>query len=721
MDIDLLISKKFDEFYKKNKRFVDINSDLKLQINPSEVKEYLDKSNLYYRLSAKRYLKIEWIINRMYDYLKNEGYYINNEIAEVILRDISKARSINRINLNKTFFLKTNIITKYELDLLKKSIIQKQGSLNKTNKDIINRNTKLEKTFTHKFFNDTLFNSNLEKDTVFAYNKHRIINKKMGQQQALMNFAKNSKVNDIRDLCYYCRILDLNININEAIEVIMYKRVAIYKIEPINKHNKGLKLKFVDSIYELRKLMSDRDWDCYYNYTIDKKFVLEELGLIFDITRERVRQIINKADRKAKRHKYLFLPFKEYLDEIIKYQDFVSVNKLMDSVLIEFGQTIDEISVELNILNHLFNTKYRIFEDKIVNFDENELKNEILNELIIDSSKDYIIIKKDELYNHVNKFFLKSPRKINRYLFKLIDNIIFDNKEEYVLIKRNRITNVDICKWILTNIGEPVHYSVVHEKYCEYVKNSDMSPRSIHATLDRSEEEGIIRTFTGTYGLRELGADKHVFAKDLAIKVLGKYNRPMHYTEIIVEVQKLSDAKDNTIYTNLNTSPEFISNNEGVYALKAWEKKLDENFQNKRVMERKIINHGYNKHHNYTIKYLIKESIFNDYTLRLPSNVPIKLDSVVKVVSTNNEEFIIRFNHKFNSFYRFDRVLSILDISNDDYIYLEILSPDYIRFFREHEYYMYLDDGLYLDNKKQTYKHKEEDLEDLLSLFYKEV
>ncbi|MBU5310602.1 hypothetical protein KQI38_01055 [Tissierella carlieri] len=720
MDIHLLINEKFDVLYKKNKRYVDICSDLNLNIFPSEIRSYLDYSNLYYKLSNKRYLKVEWIIDRMYEYLETEGYYIDNTIAEIIVRDVSKAQSINRKNLTNIFFSEIDIITKYELDLIRESICKKHKDLNIENKDKSKSEINIEKFYYKKFFMKNTFNSDLEKNIIITYNNYRIINE-MGFNQSIRHFINTEGVNDIRDLCQACKFVSLDISINDVIDIIGYRRVGIFKIEPINDKDKNIHLSFKDSIDEFKKRIKSRDWDCYYNYVIDKIFTLEELGKIFNITRERVRQVIKKADRIVKREKHIFHPFKGYLEHIFEHLDYIYIDKLKESSLIIFGQSSDELEIELNLLNYLFGTKYHIFQDKIFNFDKTEIGETIVLEVFGDELVDCKFLKKEDLYLHIYNINFKEPRKVIRYLIEHMNNIIFSDTEEYVLIKRNRITNVDICKWILYNIGEPVHYSFVYERYCEYMKNQDMSLRSLHATLDRSEEQGIIRTFTGTYGLVELGAEKHVFARDLAIKVLKEYNRPMHYSEIIREVQKQSNVKDNTTYANLNTSPEIISNNDGVYALKIWKEKLDDSFQEKQVIERKLIKHGYNKFGNYAIKYLIKDNIFDDHILRLPSNIPIELNSIVKIVNTNDDEFMIKYYSKLNYFYRFDRVLSISNIKSREYIFLELISPDYIRVFKEHEYYMYLDGKLILSNKKLTHYNEEQDIDDILSIFYKDV
>lgn len=718
MDIDLLINKKFDELYKKNKRYVDICSDLNLSIVPSEIRSYLEHSNLYYKLSNKRYLKVEWIIDRMYEYLKTEGYYIDNGIAETIIRDVSRVHSINHSSLTNIFFSGIEVITKHELDLINENISKKHRDLKIENKEKKMSEASIEKSYYKRFFIENTFISDLEKNIITTYNNYRIINE-VGHDQSIIHFINKEGVNHIRDLCQSCKLVGLDKNINDIIYMVGYRRVGISKIEPIN--DKNIHTNFKDSIDELKNKIKSRDWDCYYNYVIDKTFTLEELGKVFDITRERVRQVINKVDKMVRLEKHLFYPFKEYLEQIFEHLDFVSLDKLRKSSLIIFGQSPYELATQLNFINYLFDTKFHIFQDYIYNFDKTKIIDGIMLEIFGDELSDHKILDKQKLYVHIYNANFKEPRKIIKYIIELIDNIIFSDTEEYVLIKRNRITNVDICKWILYNIGEPVHYSVVHQKYCEYMENEDMSLRSLHATLDRSEEQGIVRTFTGIYGLLELGAEKHVFTKDLAIKVLEEYNRPMHYSEIIREVQKQSDAKDNTIYASLNTSPEIISNNDGVYALKIWEEKLDDSFQEKQEIERKLIKHGYNKFENYAIKYLIKDNIFDDYTLRLPSNIPIELDSVVKVVTINDDEFMIKYNSKLNYLYRFDRVLNISNIKSRQYIFLELISSDYIRVFREHEYYMYLEGELILNNKKLTHNNEKQDIDDILSIFYKDV
>lgn len=719
MKNDLIISKQFDEFFKLNRRFISIDSDINLPQNISNIISYLEGNKLYYQISSKRFIKVEWIIDRMNDYLENEGYYIDESIAEEILREISKTKSINRKNLKKTFFSKVSLITRYELNLLRHNI-------SSTHRRMMHKNTfsyelleDIESNFYKHVSNEEVSNYNIENNISKIYEKHKYINKK-GDKYALIKLSENVNFKDIRELCQFTRLANIQIYISDVLTIMGLKRVGIHKIEKANSKYDLVTLNFQDSLLQMKNRMKTRDWDCYYNYTIDKKFTLEELGNIFDISRERVRQIVNMANMIANEYKYFFIPFRDYLDGILKYIDSVSVEKLKNSHLVHFSQSKEKLELELNLLNNLFSTNYHIYENKVFNFDINNLKEVLLSEILVDDSRDYKVLNKKQLLNYIRAINFKYPLDTYNYIISLFDNIIIDNEQEFMLIKKSRVINIDICRWILVNIGEPVHYSVIHEKYCQYIGNN-MSLQSILATLDRSEEQGIIRTFTGTYGLIELGAQKHTFTKDIVIRVLGEFNRPMHYTEIIREVQKESEAKDNTIYANLNNSAELLSNNEGVYALEIWKDKLDEAFLIKRENERILINHDYNKYNNYVIKYLITDNVLKDYTLRLPTNLPIDLQSITRIINSNNEEFLIKYNSKLNYLSGFDRVLNFSNIKNGEYIYIEVISSDYLKVYKDYEYNKYLEGILSFGIVEESYNIEEGEVVDLLSIFFKDV
>lgn len=719
MDMDLLISKQFEEFYSKKKRFIDINLDIDLPITSSEIKAYITENKFYYRLSAKRYLKLRWIIERMYQYLNNEGYYINQDIAEEIVRSISKTASINRKNLKRTFFSNCEIITEHELNTIINDISEYQVNLEKKKKGAEKGGHVKNDASTIVFKTET-FDSDLDKYITFSYMGLMLTNK-MSQEQIILKTRKNFKHDDIRELCFCYRIIRPDLTIHKAITEIGYKRVGLYNIEPISNKNNATTFVFKDIFPQLRKQIGDREWECLYNYSIEKNFTLEELGSIFDVSRQRILQILKKAKSKAKKCEYLLTPFREYLDELFKYKDFISVNELIRHNLIIFSDDFKEFKSQIKLLNYFLNTNYHVFDENLFNINQEKLKEMILIEIFSECDSEYRIMEKKVVYDIIAKLEFKKPMEVTKYIIPLLDNILFADYWEHLLIKRKKTTKVDICKWILFNIGEPVHYSVVHEEYCKYIDNDNMSQRSMHATLDRSEDQGIIRTFTGIFGLEELGARKHIFAKDLAIDILERLNRPMHYSEIIQEVQKYSDAKENSIYAYLNFSEDIISNNDGVYALRTWEDKLGESFVAKKDLERKLIKHDYNKYSNYTIKYLINQSVFDNYSLRLPSKVPFELIPIVKIVDVNNEEYLIKYYNSHGYLYRIDKVLNFLGIKTGEFIYLELLSPDCIRIFKEKEYHAYINEELIIKNKRQINYDEDEHIDDLLSIFFKDV
>jgi CheY-like chemotaxis protein len=43
--------------------------------------------------------------------------------------------------------------------------------------------------------------------------------------------------------------------------------------------------------------------------------------------------------------------------------------------------------------------------------------------------------------------------------------------------------------------------------------------------MDRGRNEGIVRTFTGTFGLEELGEKQHITIQDIAIKIMKEDKR----------------------------------------------------------------------------------------------------------------------------------------------------------------------------------------------------
>lgn len=204
--------------------------------------------------------------------------------------------------------------------------------------------------------------------------------------------------------------------------------------------------------------------------------------------------------------------------------------------------------------------------------------------------------------------------------------------------------------------------------------------------------------------------------------ILKRKNRPMHYDEIIKELKNTKNIKYNTAYSRLRKNLNILSNGRGIYALKDWKDKLPEEFKLAQKSNKQILEHGYNKYENYTIKYNITKSVFKNKSLRVPSNVPIDLFGLVLLNDMQRNEYYVEYQKKYKTLVRIDIALNSMQISEDEIIYLELIDDKNIIIYREYEYIDYLKNG---KDFNKTYDNRVEiadsaQVQDLLSLFKKE-
>ena len=65
--------------------------------------------------------------------------------------------------------------------------------------------------------------------------------------------------------------------------------------------------------------------------------------------------------------------------------------------------------------------------------------------------------------------------------------------------------------------------------------------------------------------------------------------------------------------------------------------------------------------------------------------------------------------------------MHISNIKSGEHIFLEIVSRDYMRVFKEEEYEMYLKEDLILYSDERSESEKEEYIDKIFELLYKEV
>ncbi|XOQ17257.1 MAG: Sigma70-r4 domain-containing protein [Sporanaerobacter sp.] len=403
--------------------------------------------------------------------------------------------------------------------------------------------------------------------------------------------------------------------------------------------------------FKKKSKISSRNWELFKRYELGKKQVtLQEVGDIYGLTRERVRQIVKKVSKKFKHHncKKQFRKYIFFVQDLICDYGVLCLKYKKDLREIEkiFGDW--DIIEAINLLN--------LIEDKLIVVDNvyvytKDKYEHILNYL------DYIVDKKrkkfvgtenlDNMYTQLNiekwrekEFFKSIIQKDKRFYINESENSCYFAEEHF-----DRYT---ILYMIFQKIGEPVHYSVVMEEYIR-ITGEKTNLRLILSYLDRRKDL-FVRTFTGIYGLREWGVDEHIFVVDLVVELLEKKQSAMHYHDIYECIKEKTLAKETTVYTLMQLDERIATLGHGFYGLvsqvqngniKYYSNIVDAN-NNRRLGY--LLGKNINEYGNTVIAYRLVDTIINSYSIKIPKIFNIYLNNEVCVFDKDHNKYSCSFN-----------------------------------------------------------------------------
>lgn len=302
-----------------------------------------------------------------------------------------------------------------------------------------------------------------------------------------------------------------------------------------------MKSQIYETIDELLSDLNSREADVIKKrFGINSKpLSLEKIGKEYGITRERVRQIEDKALKKIS-HKSLQLAFFEKtLYPIIN--DLLGDLKIKREIFIyrKLNEIYDIKEEEMNILRFFFNIFEKIYykeENRLFNsflstqkhFFEKGLK--ILNHLYnrLEKNKDTILKEEDVLkilLNEIKIHWNIQPSVEEILEFLKISKVIKRNPlNEYGHFKHPRITPVLLknkIKIIFEIEKRPLHFNEIHQKLLElseiedellpFVWKKRYTNHSIHNAL--LENDDFVKYGRGKYVLREWGYEEgHIIA-----------------------------------------------------------------------------------------------------------------------------------------------------------------------------------------------------------------
>ncbi len=241
-----------------------------------------------------------------------------------------------------------------------------------------------------------------------------------------------------------------------------------------------------------------------YGYEDGQKKTLEQIGNQFNITRERVRQIIVKS------HKYFKHPIrKTYFQEILEHIEYsllhnrgvVSVKDLSQINFFSTG-TKKQLRFLLNLIADLYEERYRVIEKKFfTSLNDDEFKRLSIN---IDEAafKCHFPIDKNDFYQEI-KTAIGTISKDYLYYF-LIHKKHIEISDEKVL-SPGKLSVSQRIKLFMRDIDKPLHYTEIAKRYKNHFGDSltrhSSLERLIHARLDYSEDFIIVGP--GTFIVRD--------------------------------------------------------------------------------------------------------------------------------------------------------------------------------------------------------------------------
>jgi hypothetical protein len=248
----------------------------------------------------------------------------------------------------------------------------------------------------------------------------------------------------------------------------------------------------------------------------NSKMTLEEIGNVFDVTRERIRQIEVKSYRKLNhpsRRRKLTLPLIQYI--------FQHKGNLIIKT--------DEIENEMLFLAKVQNIPVSTFPNT--------------DTIVLGLQKDKPPINKDDINGDMD--------------IETISNVIEQKcdipftKEDITTLAKNlnekmppkHITKSEKVYIALKNIGRPSHFSEITEEYNELFPKEISNEHSIHAILTR-EENGIVWIgIRGTYALKEWGFERPSLTlfdtvNTIVRKKYEETNQPVPFLTVQAEIGK---------------------------------------------------------------------------------------------------------------------------------------------------------------------------------------
>ena len=303
------------------------------------------------------------------------------------------------------------------------------------------------------------------------------------------------------------------------------------------------------------------------------KQTLEKIGQHFDVTRERIRQIENNALKKLQRN--------------VMNSHIRNITDVARSILQENGGVLTSDNLISKALISMHNeTSYTANVIRFAMRLDKEVE-EVRRDKNFEPIYHFSAIKFSQItqtYKVVRKY-LQSKKEVMSFaaIYKEIKDDIEVSKLTMEAIAKSAINilevdsgHIGLSKWrhinpksikdkailIFQKDKKPLHFIELANKISEFGKSQKhVTVQAVHNDLIRYKD--FVLVGRGVYALSEWGIPAGT-VMDIIAKVL-KEKGPLKRREIIEEVEKLRDVKENTISLNLQKSPAFVRVGRAVY------------------------------------------------------------------------------------------------------------------------------------------------------------
>ena len=272
--------------------------------------------------------------------------------------------------------------------------------------------------------------------------------------------------------------------------------------------------------------LSDREKDVIahrYGLNETEAKTLEEIGKLFDVTRERIRQIENSTIKKIRNHPDIEAKLKP-------------VENMITDILEEHGGIMREDSLYENILNY---GSSRNIDRAATSFIISKLLGNKLDKIV-----------KDKKMNDSWKL----PTAEVGFIEELIDDLVALLGDKNEPMPRR-------------NILDKIQKRPIADKY-----NEQLNEKVIKNALDLTNK--INSNPFDEWGLADWRSIKPKRMNDKISIVMRKHGKPMHFTEI---ADKINEAKFDkktaypaTIHNELILDDKYVLVGRGIYALEEW-------------------------------------------------------------------------------------------------------------------------------------------------------